>query len=84
MWMSSACSELESLAARAAAILLPLLRHLRMPVVTTLHTILSDPTREQKLVLQEVIKRSGASYPWPKRVLNSCATFTKRRWTRLI
>jgi glycosyltransferase involved in cell wall biosynthesis len=39
--------------------LLPLLRHLRMPVVTTLHTILSDPTREQKLVLQEVIKLSA-------------------------
>ena len=30
--------------------LLTLLRNLRMPVVATLHTILSDPTREQKLV----------------------------------
>jgi glycosyltransferase involved in cell wall biosynthesis len=39
--------------------LLPLLRNLRMPVVTTLHTILRDPTREQKLVLQEVIKLSA-------------------------
>jgi glycosyltransferase involved in cell wall biosynthesis len=36
-----------------------LLRNLRMPVVTTLHTILRDPTREQKLVLQEVIKLSA-------------------------
>ena len=35
---------------------LPLLRNLRMPVVTTLHTILSDPSVEQKRVLQEVIK----------------------------
>ena len=39
--------------------LLTLLRNLRMPVVTTLHTILRDPTREQKLVLQEVIKLSA-------------------------
>lgn len=39
--------------------LLTLLRNLRMPVVTTLHTILRDPTREQKLILQEVIKLSA-------------------------
>ena len=39
--------------------LLPLLRNLRMPVVTTLHTILRDPSREQKRVLQEVIKLSA-------------------------
>ena len=39
--------------------LLTLLRNLRMPVVTTLHTILRDPSREQKLVLQEVIKLSA-------------------------
>lgn len=39
--------------------LLTLLRNLRMPVVTTLHTILRNPTREQKLVLQEVIKLSA-------------------------
>ena len=38
---------------------LTLLRNLRMPVVTTLHTILSDPTDEQKRVLQEVIKLSA-------------------------
>jgi hypothetical protein len=30
-----------------------------MPVVSTLHTILRDPTREQKLVLQEVINLSA-------------------------
>ena len=39
--------------------LLPLLRNLRMPVVTTLHTILSDPSVEQKRVLQEVIELSA-------------------------
>ena len=38
---------------------LTLLRNLRMPVVTTLHTILSDPSVEQKRVLQEVIKLSA-------------------------
>ena len=40
-------------------LLLPLLRNLRMPVVTTLHTILSDPSVEQKRVLQEVITLSA-------------------------
>ena len=39
--------------------LLTLLRNLRMPVVTTLHTILRNPTREQKLMLQEVVKLSA-------------------------
>ena len=38
---------------------LTVLRNLRMPVVTTLHTILSDPSDEQKRVLQEVIKLSA-------------------------
>ena len=38
---------------------LTVLRNLRMPVVTTLHTILSDPSAEQKRVLQEVIKLSA-------------------------
>jgi glycosyltransferase involved in cell wall biosynthesis len=34
--------------------ILALLRELRMPVVTTLHTILKDPLPEQRLVLQQV------------------------------
>ena len=38
---------------------LTLLRNVRMPVVTTLHTILSDPSAEQRQVLQEVIKLSA-------------------------
>jgi glycosyltransferase involved in cell wall biosynthesis len=37
---------------------LTFLRNLRMPVVTTLHTILHEPGLEQKFVLQEVIKLS--------------------------
>lgn len=37
---------------------LDLLRELRMPVVTTLHTILRTPTRQQKSVLDEIIRIS--------------------------
>ena len=40
-------------------LLLQLLRNLRMPVVTTLHTILSAPSAEQRGVLQEVITLSA-------------------------
>ncbi|MDB6015685.1 MAG: hypothetical protein JWR19_174 [Pedosphaera sp.] len=38
--------------------LLALLRELRMPVVTTLHTILRTPNPEQRRVMQELIARS--------------------------
>ena len=38
--------------------ILTLLRNVRLPVVSTLHTILHEPTREQKLVFKEVIKLS--------------------------
>ncbi len=38
--------------------LLTLLRNVRMPVVTTLHTILKNPSPDQKRVLQEVISYS--------------------------
>src|SRR6185295_11180450 len=38
--------------------LLALLRELRMPVVTTLHTILQTPNSEQQRVMQELIARS--------------------------
>jgi glycosyltransferase involved in cell wall biosynthesis len=37
---------------------LALLRELKMPVVTTLHTILREPTTKQRRVLQEVIAHS--------------------------
>ncbi len=39
--------------------LLSLLRNVRVPIVTTLHTILRDPTPEQKRILQEVIRLSS-------------------------
>lgn len=38
---------------------LALLRELKMPVVTTLHTILREPTAEQRRVMQEVIAHSA-------------------------
>ena len=39
---------------RAGSHILVLLRELRMPIVTTLHTILRDPDPDQKRVLEEV------------------------------
>jgi len=36
-----------------------LLRNLRMPVVTTLHTVLKDPTEDQRRVMGEVIELSS-------------------------
>jgi glycosyltransferase involved in cell wall biosynthesis len=39
---------------KAGSHLLPLLRDLRMPIVTTLHTILSEPTPLQRAVLGEL------------------------------
>jgi glycosyltransferase involved in cell wall biosynthesis len=38
--------------------ILALLRELKMPVVTTLHTILRSPTAEQRRVMQEIIGHS--------------------------
>jgi len=38
--------------------LLGLLRELRMPVVTTLHTLLAEPSADQRRVMQELIARS--------------------------
>ena len=42
----------------AGSHLLALLRELRMPVVTTLHTVLRDPGAEQRRVMQELSSRS--------------------------
>ena len=43
----------------AGDFVLPLLRRLRMPVVTTLHTILSAPNYEQRRVLAEIAQLSA-------------------------
>jgi len=42
----------------AGSYLLALLRDLKMPVVTTLHTVLRDPNAEQRRVMQELAGRS--------------------------
>jgi glycosyltransferase involved in cell wall biosynthesis len=42
----------------AGSHILALLREVRMPVVTTLHTILSEPDRDQLRVLEEISERS--------------------------
>ncbi|MGE0446716.1 MAG: glycosyltransferase family 4 protein [Vicinamibacterales bacterium] len=43
---------------KAGAYLLELLRDLRMPIVTTLHTILSDPNPSQRSVIDELARLS--------------------------
>jgi len=43
---------------RAGSYILTLLRELRMPIVTTLHTILRDPSPEQRRVLEEIVSLS--------------------------
>jgi glycosyltransferase involved in cell wall biosynthesis len=43
----------------AGSHLLELLREVRMPVVTTLHTVLRDPNGDQRRVMQEIIARSS-------------------------
>jgi glycosyltransferase involved in cell wall biosynthesis len=43
---------------RAGAHLLALLRELRMPIVTTLHTVLRDPNDDQRRVLEELARLS--------------------------
>jgi glycosyltransferase involved in cell wall biosynthesis len=43
---------------KAGAHLLTLLRDLRMPIVTTLHTILSEPNVQQRLAMDEITRLS--------------------------
>ncbi|HXT68377.1 MAG TPA: glycosyltransferase family 4 protein [Vicinamibacterales bacterium] len=43
---------------KAGVHLLEILTHLRMPIVTTLHTVLSEPNAAQRLVLDELAKLS--------------------------
>jgi glycosyltransferase involved in cell wall biosynthesis len=42
----------------AGSHLLTLLREVRMPVVTTLHTVLSEPNAAQRKVMEELVRRS--------------------------
>jgi len=42
----------------AGSYILTLMRKLKMPVVTTLHTVLRDPDRNQRMVLEEIARLS--------------------------
>ncbi len=42
----------------SGAYILALMRNLRMPVVTTLHTVLENPTAEQRRVMEDLIRYS--------------------------
>ncbi len=44
---------------KAGSHILHLLQHLKMPVVTTLHTVLREPDVDQRMVMQEVAARSS-------------------------
>lgn len=44
---------------RAGSYVLDWMRELRMPLVTTLHTILADPTESQRAVMDEIAQRSS-------------------------
>jgi glycosyltransferase involved in cell wall biosynthesis len=52
---------------RAGSYILTLLRELRMPVVTTLHTILRDPNSDQRRVLEEIVSLSDRVVVMSKR-----------------
>ncbi len=44
--------------ARAGENIVSLVKHTRMPVITTLHTVLDDPAKEQRAVMKELLKHS--------------------------
>ncbi len=47
---------------KAGSHLLPMLRELRMPIVTTLHTILAEPNLQQRRVMDELTRSPTASW----------------------
>lgn len=52
---------------RAGSYILTLLRELRMPIVTTLHTILQNPNPDQRRVLKEIVALSDRVVVMSKR-----------------
>ncbi len=52
---------------KAGSHILTLLRELRMPIVTTLHTILREPDSDQRRVLEEIIRLSDRLVVMSKR-----------------
>ena len=65
--------------------ILALLRELRMPVVTTLHTVLREPRADQRRVMEGLIATSPPGWwSWPSAVGRCCRRFTGRRRLRSI
>jgi hypothetical protein len=64
--------------------ILALLRELRMPVVTTLHTVLQDPRPDQQLVMEGLISLSTRLIVMAERGRRCCRIFTARRRARSI
>ncbi len=63
-----------SSAARPAAYVLALLSRLTMPVVTTLHTVLAEPTAAQRAVLERIVEASSQGRgDGSQEAANSCA-----------
>ena len=52
---------------KAGSYILTLLRELRMPIVTTLHTILREPNSDQRRVLEEIVSLSDRVVVMSKR-----------------
>ena len=57
--------------------LLTLLRELRMPVITTFHTVLLEPNSDQRRVMQELLARSARVG-----VVKFCRRSIARRWIK--
>ena len=67
----------------AGSHLLALLKEVRMPVVTTLHTVLMKPNDAQREVMQELIQRSDRLIVMARKgaeILRRCMGFRRKRW----
>ena len=69
---------------KAGGHVLALLRALRMPIVTTLHTILAEPNSQQRAAMDELTRLSERLVVMSERGRTLLHTFTKSRCTRSI
>ena len=53
---SFACSRVRDFGGEAGGHIVALLTRLRMPVITTLHTVLAEPTTAQRSVLDRIVE----------------------------
>jgi len=66
----------------AGAHILVLLSRLTMPVVTTLHTVLAEPTAAQRAVMERIVAASAKVVVMATRPTSCCAVSIKCRKTR--